>query len=95
MQRHCEEPEGRRGNLFFTIPAVSAKFLMWQAGAVQHVVESVEAQTCKVQLFSDFFYHLCVFWSVRVAIFCKCFFAYIFAFKVADDAAGNQIHLAL
>ncbi len=44
---------------------------MWQAGAVQHVVEAVEAQGCEVQLLSDFFYHLCVLKGFRVEEFLK------------------------
>ena len=68
---------------------------MWQAGRIQHVIEAVEAQACKVQLLADFFYHLCIFWCIRVAVLLQGFFTYIVAFKLLYNAACNQIHFAL
>ena len=58
-------------------------------------VQTVESQGSKVQLLADFFYHLCVFRGVRVAVFLQGFHAYILAFKLFYNSAGNQVHLAL
>lgn len=68
---------------------------MVEAGGVEHVVKTVEAEGREVELLSDFFLHFCVFRGVRVAVFLQGFHAHILAFKLFYDPTGNQVHLAL
>ena len=43
--------------LFFSIPAVGTELARLNSGGLKHVIQTVESQGGKVQLFSDFLYH--------------------------------------
>ena len=43
--------------LFFSVPAVGTELARLNSGGLKHVIQTVESQGGKVQLFSDFLYH--------------------------------------
>ena len=79
--------------LFFSIPAIGAKFTGRDSYGFYQIIQPVEPQCGKIQPLSDLFNHGFIVFAVRVRITVQNLLGNIIPFPVADDAAGDQIQL--
>ena len=81
-----------RFGVVLTAPAVGAELVFGEADSLDYVVDALEGEGREVQLLADIFHHALVGFAIRIGVLLD---IGVFAFLVANVAAGNQVVFVL
>lgn len=78
--------------LFLAVPAIGAELVRVNARGGEHIVESEIAERREAELFTDLFDHFFVFRAVGIRVFEEHCLIRLFALKLKDHAARDELH---